>query len=298
MNRCRREQPAQRKFRRFAYALLSPVLWLVFCGTGCSHEEQVELETKRIDEKVTDAELERFFAVIDGLPDKKLPEFRHVFAPPPVWSSGRSRPVGELVKEELNAIEERWDFDNLKGQLRRNKRLQRVLRREEMTAEQFLGLSLALGVALSRSTVREDQNLERLAKMGKQKVEQLKTEADLFSSLSLERHHSVLQRAVWITRTDRAKRLLTVPPENLALVQAHLERLQAIFPPAYTTNPLDPVADLLAEQGIPFEESPLAGYDNQIEWSRDDAIVGTDFAAEPADEEQDRRQTSLNGGRH
>jgi hypothetical protein len=145
-----------------------------------------------------------------------------------------------------------------------------------MTAEQFIGLSLALAIALGRDSVREDQDLERIVKVGRQRIDQLQAEVDLFSSLGPEKQHEVLQRAVWITRTDRARRLLTVPPENVALVRAHRERLKKIFPGVYTSNPLDPVADHLAEQGVPFEESPSVGSDSQIDWSRADAIVGTD----------------------
>lgn len=278
---------------RNSILLLTAVLAVVF-AIGCAQEERAKLETKHVDEKVTEEELQRFLRVIDGLQEKKLPDFKPVYAPPPDWASGRSRPVGELVKEELASIEERWDFENLKGQLRRDKRLHRVLRREQMTTEQFLGLSLTLAVALGRNTIREDQDLERLAKLGRQRIEQLQNEVELFSSLTPQQQHSVLQRAVWITRTDRAKRLLKVPPENVTLVRANRERLDKIFPTVYTSNPLDPVADLLAEQGIPFEELPSAGFDSQIEWSRADAIIGRDVApVSPSNERKSANREAL-----
>ena len=86
----------------------------------------------------------------------------------------------------------------------------------------------------------------------------------------------MLTTAVWITRIDRARRLSEVPPENLALVKAHYDRLKAIFPQEFWGNPFDPIADQIEELGMSFEELKQTGLDAEIDWKESDALRGTD----------------------
>ena len=197
--------------------------------------------------------------------------------PPPDWDEGRTFEVRELVDREIKMLAERSDVEKLATHLPKNRPLLRALRREQLTPEQFVGLSLAIGVALSRSTLRDDQDLDRIIEEGERKIDELKQNAKPFHLHSQEGKHRVLRQAVWITRVDRAKRLKTVPPENYVdLVQKHGESLAAIFPEEFTVNPLDAIADLLEEQGTPFEELAESGTDAEIDWNENEAIVGKD----------------------
>lgn len=244
--------------------------------TGCFKEPLEFKEVKRIDEKVTGPELHTFLEVVKQLPDEKLPELPPVFIPPPQWDRSRTLSVSDLVAEEESLIEERTSVDYVAKQLRRRRSLLRVLRRAEITPEQFVGLSLAIGVAASRTALRDDQDLDPIIKKGEIELEKLRGDDRPFSELTLEEMHSVLQRAMWITRINRAKRLKQVPPENIALVEDHSDALQGVFPPQFTANALDAVADLLDERGLPFEELPESGSDAQIEWDPAQAFRGTD----------------------
>jgi hypothetical protein len=247
-----------------------------FVAFGCGDETLDYSEVKRIKEKVTESELQSFLRIIEALPEKKLPKFPTVFAPPPDWKTSRTLPVKQLIQEEAKLIDERWNEESLARNMQRKRKLQRLLRRERMTSEQFIGLSLTIGVALSRNTLRDNQNLKAILKKGDKALEPLRHDDRPFASLTPEETHSVLQQSVWVTRIDRAERLSQVPPENIALVRKHWEKLAKIFPAPFTENPLDAVADLLEERGLPFEELFESGADAEIEWIDHQALIGHD----------------------
>ena len=91
-----------------------------------------------------------------------------------------------------------------------------------------------------------------------------------------ETQQSNLRKSGYITRVDRAKRLNEVPPENVALVQKHLKKLKTVFPADLAVNPLDAVADLEKERGMPFEEMKPSGFDIDITWDSTNAEIGVD----------------------
>ena len=110
------------------------------------------------------------------MPEGRLPPLPVVFAAPPEWPPSRTLPVNELLAEEQKAIDERWDVERLAERLGRHRRLARILKQERLTAEQFVGLSLAIGLALSRGTLRAEQDLEQIVERGRQAIERLTDE--------------------------------------------------------------------------------------------------------------------------
>ena len=254
-------------------ALLSIVTLIVLAGCG---EEPVEFtEVKRLDEKITETELRTYLRVVEALPGRALPRFPRIFAPPPAWHHERTLPVSDLVTEEVGLLGERWEPKWLVRQIEHVRPLQRALRRERMTLEQFAGLTLALGLASSRSMLRENQGLKTIIERGETPIERLRRDDRPFSSISEDGMFDVLHPATWLTRTDRATRLQRVPPENVALVAKHQEKLRKILPEEFTTNPLDPIADRLDEFGLPFAE-PGGLSDEGLRWDPARAIIGTD----------------------
>ena len=247
---------------------------------GCGPSQLEYTEVKRINEKVTAAELNQFLRIIESLPDKKLPPMPTVYAPLPQWKPSRTLPVNELLNEEQESLDQRWSVEWIARQMKRNRPLQRALRRENITREQFLGLTLAIGVSLSRSRLRVHQNLAEVISRGENNLRVLRQDPRYertFSKLRREGQHSILRSAGWVTRIDRARRLKEVPPENIALVKKHFDELKRIFPKYFVENPLDAVADLLEEHGVPFEE--LNGVsDADITWvpGPEEAFIGID----------------------
>jgi hypothetical protein len=256
-------------------SLLALILGTLFIG--CSDEALVFTEVKRIDEKITESDLKTFLRIINSLPEKRLPTLQPVFALPPEWQHTRTLPVHELVSVEIERSQDGWNVEKLARSLKRNRVLQRALRREEMTPEQFIGLTLTLGLSLSRNTLRGNQDLNEIVKKGEKEISSLKKSEEPFNTLSEEERHDILRQAIWITRVDRTRQLKKVPPENMMLVRTNRELLTPIFPTEFTTNPLDRVVDLLKERGVPFEDTVDSNIDDQIEWSKDDAVVGNDL---------------------
>ena len=259
---------------------LRPLLpWIVCClltAVGCDGTAPQFTEFKRIDEQITESELQTFLRILQALPEKRLPALPSVFDTSAAWDCTRNQPINKLVDERESMLGERWSVRWLSDQLEADRTLDRLLRREKMTREQFVGFALAIGVAVSRSKLRETQDLSAILTRGVTVVEQLRRNPRPFSELTDEGMYHVLQQAVWISRVDRAKHLKLVPAENVALVGQYITELQEVLPDEFTTNPLDPLADRLDAHGVPFEEMAETGRDDAIQWNSAEAIVGTD----------------------
>jgi hypothetical protein len=244
--------------------------------SGCAEPPLEYTEVTRVHEVVTESEAAAFRGVVGMLPGGRIPAITPIFAPPPDWSESRTLPVTDLVQEEQARLNERWDVDRLAAEWDGNRALERALRKHRMTVQQFAGLTLTLGVALTRSSIRENQLLPQLKEKGIAEVAHLREENRSFASLSEDGRHHVLQRAIWITRLDRAQRLLHVPPENVELVQRKKEQWMEIFPKEFSLNPFDDISDLLEERGLPFLELTSSGSDAELEWNREEAVIGRD----------------------
>jgi len=269
--RLRSAEPVRRRCPAWLFAVLLSAVSLA----GCQPDRADYDEVKRLQEKVADEELDRYLQVVRALPSKTVPDIP-VYRPLPDWNPERTLPVSELVKNERKLLNRGWDVNWLSGQLEHHSALRRALRQQGMSLEQFVGLTLTIGAALNRSQIREDQDLDAIYLRGRATVEDLLQDDRPFAKLSREAQFPILRQAGWITRMDRASRMMKVPPENVALVKAHRTTLEPIFPPAFLKNPLDDIADLLEERGMPFEELDSSGHDAEISWTPENAIIGED----------------------
>jgi hypothetical protein len=240
----------------------------------------VQPEPKRADDLLTKAEIESFLAIIDSLPDQKLPRQKDrdippVFSPPPQWSRNRTLPVNELVKEEEKLVTDRQSIDWFIAHFPTESRfLKRALRREGMTIEQFVGLYLALGISMSRDRLPADRDLDQILSRGKQAIAELKKDSRPFSSLPEEQAYFLQEQSGWLAVVDRALRIKPVHPGNLPLVRQYAERLGAVMPAEFTRNPMLEFSTILDDRGVPFQEPAGQDTDDRITWSRDRAIVG------------------------
>ena len=267
------------KFRKVFVAVCAAATIL----SGCGDATLTFTEVKRVSGEITPGELRTFFEIVEHLPEKKLPPFPDLYLPLPNWNAERTLPISDLVDAEQLTLAERWETKQLVDSLPQSRRLDRWLLRKRITREQFVGLTLAIGAALSRSTVRENQDLSGITTKGESVVSKLRSRGEPFNTLSSEAMHAVLHEAAWITRHDRARRLLSVPEKNVELVLQHVDDLVKLFPAELTQNPFDGIADRLDEQGIPFEELPGNDSFDSLSWDPEDAIVGRD---DPLDAKQ------------
>lgn len=247
-----------------------------FLLAGCGSGELDYREVKQINEQVMAGELRSWLRVIDALPEQRLPTMPAVFIPPPDWAPSRTLTVQALVEEAVERQDRVWSVERIADRSSRSRAFERALRRERMTPQQFAGLTLAIGLAVSRQTIRENQDLAAYVKRGETVIADLRQDGRTFSGLEPDARYYVLRRAAWISRLSRAERLLQVPAANVELIRKHHERLAALFPAEFTRNPLDAIADRSEEEGVPFDVLPGEPTDDSIQWSREDAIVGTD----------------------
>ena len=259
-------------------AYLTCILVLVWLPAGCGHAPEMSRDVKRLDEKVTKAELEKFLRIVERLPGKKIPEIPATLLPPPAWSQTRTLPVNDLVDEELAELESRWTVTEITHQMKADRPLNRALRSEHVTEEQFVGLLLAIGLALSREAVPVELDLNAMVERGEKVVHELRQFERPFGKLSADAAYAILQQAAWLTITDRAKRLTLVPPENQVLVREFKDRLVPMFPDEFKQNPLQRLAHILDNRGIPFTELPATGSDEFLPWQSSEAVAATPAA--------------------
>lgn len=256
--------------------LLVAILAAATVLTGCEEATLTFTEVKKVSEELKPSEIRAFLEIVDHLPDRKLPPFPEVYLPLPDWNAERTLPISDLVDAEQLSLAERWTPEHLVDALPTSRALDRWLFRKRMTREQFIGLTLNIGAALSRSTVRENQDLPAILRKGELVVSKLRSNTKPFNTLTPEAMHNVLHDAAWITRHDRARRLLSVPEKNVKLVLKHSDLLVGLFPAELTRNPFDGITDRLDEQGIPFEELPGNNAFDSLTWDPEDAIIGRD----------------------
>jgi hypothetical protein len=234
---------------------------------GCEHERPGFTEVRRIHEPITPEEFAAVVRIVNQLPEQRVPAFPKVFLPPPLWEN-RSSTVRDLYEEELRRREECWDAARLGLVFERQAELVRELKKENLTPEQFAGLVLALGAALCRNEVPEGVDLTTIAQRSGPVLEELAGDYTPFSTLSREVQFAVLQKAMWLPRKIRAEKLRQSPAENLELVKAHRDWLANALPNEFLTIPVDEIRDLLEERGMPFEELPESGSDENIPWQQ------------------------------
>jgi hypothetical protein len=261
---------------RLTAIILASVLLL---GSGCEEPEVVQPEPKRADDRLTQAEIDSFLAIVESLPDRKLPQLPSVMLPAPEWSRNRTLPVNELVKEEEKALLDHKSIEWFVGHFPQSRFLKRALRRERLTIEQFVGLYLALGTTLSRERLPGDRDLDQILIRGKRAIGELLKDQRIFSSLPEEQAYFLHEQSGWLAVVDRASRLKLVHPDNLALVRENEVKLRAILPAEFNRNPLQEFATILDDRGVPFQELAGQETDDRIGWSRERALVGGTDAA-------------------
>lgn len=242
--------------------------------SGCEPESLGFTEIKRLHEVVSPGEWASFVRIVDRMPDRRVPAFPAVFPPPPHWDHRRSARICDLYAEELGNRDAGWNTGEIMQIFERHRLLVRELRKEKMTPEQFAGLVLTLGAATCRNEVPDGVDLAALSDRARPFLDSLAQDVSPFSSLNRESQHVVLQKAMWIARKVRADKLKQVPAENLALVEKHRDWLHQALPSEFLDNPPDEIRDLLEERGMPFEELPESGSDDDLHWQQA-GVIGT-----------------------
>lgn len=254
------------------------ILWatvICFAAAGCADEEFAAGDPRQIEDKISEKELESFLRVVEVLPEPKLAMFPAIFLAPPQWTTSRTLPVKDLVKEEETLLHERSTPTALIKHMPNSRFVQRILRHERMTDEQFVSLYVALGLAMSRAHIPAEFDFDATLARGNRALAALRKDGTIFSSLKEDVAYSVQESAAWISLMNRLQKLRQVPRENIELVAAHRQKLAALFPSEFARNPLGEFAKVLQDTGVPFDEPAGHDSDEFLPWSREQAVVGS-----------------------
>ena len=248
----------------------------LLAACGCAEPPGEFREVLRVDETLTESHLALLERIAGTMEDGRLPAMAPHFLPAPRWTADRPAGVAALAKEELARLREVRRLGWLTDSLGHETRLKHVVRREGLSLDQYAALVLSVGMASHRSRVDAARDLDRYVRVGRAEQRRLKDQTQSFASLDEKRRAEAVERATWITRVDRAERLLAVPPENAAFAEAHRLRLERILPKAFLKEPLAAISVPLLDRGVPFREQSETGFDADLFWSRSDerAVIG------------------------
>lgn len=241
---------------------------------GCEKHEIPYLETKRIDEPLTEPDVAIVIKVLESVGESERKQLVSPFLPPPSWAGDRTLPVNELVATEKEASDRQWSISYLADRLQNSMPWTHAVAEARLTREQFCALFLSIVATLARDSADSALPLETLVVQGDERLRPLMLDERPFSSLASEEQHATLYVAAWLTIRERAAQLVIVPEENVELIGRHREKLRSLLPPELFADPFHGLYPRPEDYGIPFDEGNLS--DETLTWSESDAIIGHD----------------------
>lgn len=256
-------------------------LWLliiVLFVCGCAEDKVVFHEVKHPHERLKTSELNVYLQIIKSLPDKKAPALSPLYAPVPDWDYSRELSVKGLIKEEQKYLPNRWFAELEVAKVGNNPRLIKAIKRNNLSVEQFLGLTETISLAAARTHYEDPSELRSIIRAGLYEVKELNKIDKVFAKFPEEEKFDLIRRSAWLCRLTRAQSLLEVPEENAALLKKHWAVITPYLPEDALRDPLADIVDSLLDFGLPFEELPKTGSDITLKWSpRDEGIhIGRD----------------------
>jgi len=236
---------------------------------GCAGQQEQQLHVKELTEAVTPAELEQLLKIIDRLPGKKLPAFDSPLTPPTRWALGQEKSIERIAAEKLDQLEQRWEPSSLVQYFNRNPRLRWALASAEMSPEVFSGLVMTVGVALAKSSLPPDTEIEVILKRANEGARVLHEDRRSLAILPPDEQYQIAQQSLWIPLFDVMKHLPMIPEDSLQLVEQQRERLVKAFPPEFSENLLIHYEKILNSSGLPFEDMPETMITDVVTWNPD-----------------------------
>lgn len=245
-----------------AGALLASVLL-----SGCAGQQVEQLHVKELTEAIRQDELDQFLQIVDRLQGKKLPSFDSPLTPPTRWTLGQEKSIERIAAEKIDQLEQKWSPGYLVQYFNRNPRLRWALASAEMSPEVFSGMVLTVGVALSKSSLPPETDIEALLKRSTDGVQKLRGDRRSMAMLAPDEQYQIAQQSLWISLQDLMTHLPMIPDDSLQLIQQHRERLEKVFPPEFSENPLKHYDKILNSSGLPFEDLPETGITDVVSWN-------------------------------
>lgn len=226
---------------------------------GCESAPPGPVVIIRPDEPLAPEDWSTFERIVKSLPGEKLPAFGPLFAPPPQWKDQRTISISDLLKEETGLLAKKWNPTELGAQWNRSTALQRALRIEQVTPEQFAAWTQALALAAMRNVASPRNLSDHLRKEALLSLRKLETDERMFSTLTPEERYRILRDARALARVHRHEWLMKAPEENQQLAKQHEAWLKKVLPGHVWADPILEVTDHELSLGVPFGEHKTDG---------------------------------------
>ncbi len=239
---------------------------------GCEQPTVEFLETKAVEEPLTQADLAAVVAIVEAVGEQEQSKLPYPFLPPPVWSESRTLPVSELLAAEEDSLQSVWSPEDAANQIPKGEPWDSALKSQRLTRQQFCALVLSVTAALARGAADPSVSLKQLAERGKRELESLASDERPFSSLTSDERHRALNKAIWLTIRDRAEKLALVPQENIEATQDCQPRFAESARGRTFRESVRRPLPAPEDSGVPFEERELS--DADLTWTASNAVMG------------------------
>lgn len=251
----------------------------VACLAGCEAPPVEFLETKTIEERLTESDIASLIAVLETVGEAERSHLPMPFLAPPVWSETRTLPVSELISVERDTLEKGWNPEQVAERIPKGEPWDSALKSRRLTRPQFCALVLSVKTATGRFAADDGLSLDQLAERGEREFASLTSDDRPFSSLTSDERHAILNQALWLSISDRATHLAAASDENVALVASNGDKLRSVLGDEIFADPFAGLYPRPEDFGIPFEEGEMS--DAALTWSTSNADIGDD--ASPSD---------------
>lgn len=242
--------------------------WLGVCGisilAGCMPElptlEGVQEKSQPLSATSWDA-LRRIVEAMSVDARSKLPRWLPVCS---FWQESRTLEIAQLAVEEQGKLVEFWQPKRYQNDLAWEKSLRTALLSEHVTLEQFIALTLCVGVACSSKLASKELADSLLQRRGDLAIERLSSDHRIYSKLAADERFAVIRDTEWLSRMELLSALRSVPAENVTLVTEQASWIEAHLPEHVRPDPKELLMDRRRQNGVPFEELPTSGSDSQL----------------------------------
>lgn len=254
-------------------------LWALSAVAGCGPVKPINTKQVRVDDLLTPADIKQFLEIAKELPEGTLRDVPPPILPTPKWDSERTLPVRELVSLEFRALEQLWKPSGFLAALPKGKEFTRFMKRKQVSPERFASLAYAISLALWKSSIPTEINVDAHMKKSAVVVNELRQDNRPYHTLSPDVAHELHRRTAWIGEFDRGEQLAVVPQLNVKAIQKSRQKLAELLPAVYLTSPFDTRLDRNLDIAMPFDDLPGNESFELLEWDPKNAVIGTDELA-------------------
>ena len=249
------------KFRLLMFSLALTGLWLG-CQESPEPAEVTQPETlqlpvslaiteKRLDEPLTEDEIQGFLELVSRFPDGKIPELS------PVTIPGRNEPesLEEIAAEARRSIRESLTVETLQKGWTPTTSVRRILRDEQIESRAVISLMLRLSCAVAANSIGNPRTIRAQQLIMEEKLNQLiaRIQSDQ-KAIQPDSEAAVESLKEIASMAEYLAILSSLPVQSLASVREHQQELAVILPPVSAGSDLAETREETHVKSVSFEQ--------------------------------------------